>query len=111
MINDQCSTIHRMPDLLPSRPSPQGATMAEDTHAGAGAQGSSRRRFLRALGLGALAAPAFVPLTGAHAAAPAGVANGAVPRLPLIKPPRLRRGATIGLVCPASALDGPRLMN
>jgi len=82
---------------------------------------SSRRRFLRALGLGALGVPAAgalsaqsvpeallppglqpLPRTGAP-----GVTPGAAPapRLPLVKPPRLRPGGLIGLVAPAGHLD------
>jgi muramoyltetrapeptide carboxypeptidase len=43
----------------------------------------------------------------AAAAAPPAPAG----RLPVVKPPRLRRGGTIGLVCPAGALDSPRTLN
>src|SRR5690606_15203144 len=82
---------------------------------------SSRRRFLRALGLGALGVPAAgalsaqsvpeallppglqpLPRTGAP-----GVTPGAAPapRLPLVQPPRLRPGGLIGLVAPAGHPD------
>src|SRR5690606_18842590 len=78
---------------------------------------STRRRFLRALGLGALAAPLAGPLRAQSAAEPLPPAGlqplprvqvpGAAPapRLPLLLPPRLRPGGLIGLVAPAGHLD------
>jgi len=90
--------------------------MADPNDPAFGPEGrSTRRRFLRALGLGALAAPALAALPGAAQTVPGGglqpmprapLAGAGGVRPPLIKPPRLRRGGTIGLVCPASALDG-----
>lgn len=80
---------------------------------------SSRRRFLRALGAGALAPLAVAP-AGAQVASPspeltpvgrAPLAGGGPPARPLLKPPRLRRGSVIGLVCPASHLDGRDALN
>jgi len=80
--------------------------MADDNPTGAG---GTRRRFLRSLALGAIAAPALAGFARAAPAEPA--REGPANALPVIKPPRLRRGGTIGLICPASALDGPRALN
>ena len=86
---------------------------------------SSRRRFLRALGLGALGLPAAAEVLRAQAVPPpllppAGLqplprvsAPGAAPvppaapapRRPRVKPPRLRSDGLIGLVAPAGNLD------
>ncbi|HYE95222.1 MAG TPA: LD-carboxypeptidase [Rubricoccaceae bacterium] len=77
--------------------------LASDLNASGGAP--SRRDVLRLLGLGALAAP----LAGTGVAA-AQTAHETTRRLPLVKPPRLRYGDTVGLVCPASRLDGPGVL-
>jgi muramoyltetrapeptide carboxypeptidase len=77
---------------------------------------SSRRRFLRALGLGAAGAPLAGAALRAQAVPEAvlpapglqplpRVPVGALPPRPLIKPRRLRPGAVIGLVAPAGHLD------
>ncbi|MDX1420861.1 MAG: LD-carboxypeptidase, partial [Rubricoccaceae bacterium] len=76
---------------------------------------STRRRFLRALGLGAAAPFALraqavpehlLPRTALQPL-PRVPAPGALPgaRLPLLKPPRLREGSLIGLVAPAGHLN------
>lgn len=73
----------------------------------------SRRAVLRALGLGALAAPFAAHaqrIPEADAALPVHPPEvlptpPVVPARPLLKPPRLRPGATIGLVAPAGRLD------
>ncbi|MDX1440036.1 MAG: LD-carboxypeptidase [Rubricoccaceae bacterium] len=70
---------------------------------------SSRRGVLKAIGLGALATPlAFVAAAQRIPEADLAPAGPLTETRPLLRPPRLRPGATIGLVAPAGRLDSER---
>lgn len=72
-------------------------------------QTPSRRKVLRTLGLGALAAPVALAAAAQRVPEADFEASGPLTRArPLLRPPRLRPGATIGLVAPAGRLDSAR---